>query len=68
MKTLYNLNNDMHANDGLSIPLKLSIPFIPFIPFVLYLFIHFMLMLYALQFKLYSPILYKSCFLQVQIP
>jgi len=74
MKILHNLNNDMHAHDCPFIPCETFLPFhsyeaYPFfhsLRFTLPFIIMLMLMLYALQFKLCTPILCKSCFLQIR--
>jgi hypothetical protein len=81
MKTSHNLNNDMHTHDCLFIHCEATLSFIimrltlsfiimrltlSFVIMRLTLSFVIMFMLYALQFKFYDPILYKSCFLQIQ--
>jgi hypothetical protein len=81
MYTSHSLNNAMHAHDGLSIhceayPLFHYYEAYPLFHYEAYrlfhyyevypLFYYYVFMLYALQFKLYTPIICKSCFLQIQ--
>jgi len=67
MKTLHNLNNDMHAYDGPFIPCETFLPFHSLrLTFHFILMLMLMLMLYTLQFKLYTLILCKSCLLQIR--
>jgi len=64
MKTSHNLNNAMHAHDSLFIHCEAYLIFHYYEAYPL--FHYYVFILCALQFKLYTPILCKSCFLQIQ--
>jgi hypothetical protein len=80
MKTSHNLNNAMHVYDGLFIHCE-AYPLFHYEAYPLFhyhetyllfhyeaypLFHYYVFMLYALQFKLSTSILCKSCFLQIR--